>query len=447
MEQKRMLSRHLSTLKTLYARFHSLPATVAQLPMLLRSKLYVTSYYLIGSAIVSGAGGFFFWLLAAQVTTPAAIGVATAAISGAVLLSAIADAGLVTAALYFAAGSPARTAEYMNNAAGVTWLSVGVAAIIFVLGIPLWASGLLAIHNDGLLLITFVLFTLLNHFLLLQDAAMLARRTAAFVFWRNLACNAPPILLLVLLQPLQLANLPFVAYTLPNIVVSLVLGLAILPRSLPGYRYWGTIRLPLLGEMLRYALPTYAANLLWGATGLLMPLIAINTLPGSQAGAFAINWALLNLLLVLPRSVCTSVFVEGANQPGSLRRVVRQALLLIGGATLPAILLFWLLGPLVLSLFGAAYHDTSALPPLLLSVLPFGVNGVGFMLLRVQRRLPAAMAFAGLLTLVVSGLAVGLARSMGMSGLAWGWLLGHTVLALLAGLMMVYRLPNTASKS
>lgn len=441
-----MVSRHLSALRTAIGQVGG-SASLARLLALAHARLYVNTFYLIGSALIAGVGGFGFWVLAARRTTLEAVGITTAIISSAGLLSAIADMGLIAAAIYFAAAQPQRATGFANTAVAAAWAAVGVAAALFVAGSPLWAPALDLLRQDGWLLLLFMGFTLLNHQLMVQDSLILARQRAEFIFWRNVACSLPSIPLLLLMTP-QLGGLHglLAAYTLPNMLVSLAIGQYLLPRLLPGYRALGRLDRSLVGEMLAYSLPTFAANLLWGGAGLLFPLIAINLVGPSSAGSFAMSWALLSLALVLPRSICTSIFVEGSADATQLRRLTDQALQLILVAALPATLLLWVVGPLLLELFGPSYRDEGALRLLVCSIIPFGVNGVAFMALRIRRQLRAAMAYGGLLTAAPGLLAIGFAPHYGALGLAWGWLLGHTAVALAALLWAAQARPRRAQE-
>jgi len=390
--------------------------------------LYVNSYYLLGGTVASALFGFLFWALAARTTTAAEIGIATAAISSASLLISLCDLGLGTAVVYFAANRKEQATALVNAAISAGWVLSSLAAVIFLLGSPLWASGLLPLRNDFVLAVTFVAFTALSYLLTLQDAAMLSRRQAQFVFWRNLACNVPPVLLLMpLLYLVGTHRTPLLAFTLPNIVVAVLAGLLVLPRFFAEYRFFGRFDRSLLSSVASYSLATYGANLLWASTTYALPIIAINTLSAASTGYFYISWTLVNFTLVIPRAVVSSLFVEGAHMRTQMRRAAVQSLLLILALALPLMGLLWFGGHWLLGIFGEGYVNMPLLRLLLLSVFPFSINSIYIMYLRVKERLVQVVLFSGMVAAGIVGLSNLLAPRIGVQGLAWGWLLGHGI--------------------
>jgi O-antigen/teichoic acid export membrane protein len=399
---------------------------------LARSQLYTTAYYLIGGAAISALASLIFWMIATRLTSPAAIGSATAAVSAAALLAVVFDLGLSTTAAYLGAAQDS-TADRINAVVAIGWAVTGLAALVFVSGLPIWSPGLALFAHDPLLAGVLIAFSILNHQLMIQDGVMLARGKPAFVLWRTLLCNVPMIgLLFPALALTGELRAPFLAYTLPNIVVGLAAGLLVLPRAMPGYRLVGRLNLGLARELARFSLPSYGANTLWTGSALMLPLIAINRLSAAETGTFFVSWSLLSMILIIPRSVCAAVFIQGVIDEGQIVRSALRALALIAIGVIPLAMALWYGGGLALGLFGRPYLRLDILRPLLLSVAPFSINGVFFMYLRVRRRPTATLLFAGLAALSTIALSADLAGRFGLAGLAWGWALGHGLAALVA---------------
>ena len=95
-------------------------------------------------------------------------------------------------------------------------------------------------------------------------------------------------------------------------------------------------------------------------------------------------------------------------------------------------------GDYVLGLFGQAYVNLSLLRLLLLSVVPFTINSIYFVVLRVQRRLKQIIMFSALIAISILTLASTLVRAMGAEGLAMGWLLGHCLAAIVVSIIAVW---------
>jgi O-antigen/teichoic acid export membrane protein len=425
-----VLPKYLSTLTAYVADFNRGPADFTRR---VTSPLYVNSLYLLASTVASSALGFVFWLLAARATNAADIGIATAAIASVNLLMALCDLGLATALIYYAAIDRAQTTTLVNTIVATGWLCITITATVFLAGMRFWSPGLAPIGSEGTLVVVFIGYAAFNYILSLQDATMLSQGRASYVLWRNLACNVPSVLLLLPLAYLVggYGSL-FLAYGLPNIVVGVFVGLAVLPLYIQGYRFFGHIHRPTLTKIAAYGLANHTGNILWGIPAYVLPLIAVNTLTAEQTGYFFICWTIANFALIVPRMVTFSLFAEGSQNRSNLRSSSLHALLLILVLVVPVICVLWVWGDDVLGLFGRAYVNLSLLHLLLLSVVPFAINSIYFVVLRVQRRLKQIILFSILISISILTLASTLVRAMGAEGLAMGWLLGHSLAAIIA---------------
>lgn len=412
----------------------SLLAVRALAARLQDSRLLGSSVVLLASTLVSSGCGFFFWALAARMASQEAVALATAAVAVGGLLLSLVDLGLGPTIIARVGRDPHQGGPLINAAIAAGWLFSLVAALIFLIGIPLWAPGLLSLRHTPLLAITFVGFTVLSYLLTLQDAAMLAIGRSGFIFWRNLGCNGTPLLLLfpmtALVGPFAA---PLLAFCLPNVAVGLVAGAFVLPRTVAGYRLFGRLDLAQLRGIAADSLGMHAMGLVWGSMGFLLPIIAVNTVGLAGASSFAISWMLISVLLMVPRSVTGALFAAGAADLARLAAATRRAALMLATIGLPAALVLWLVGPTLLGFFGPDYINAPLLRILILATLPFTVNSVVFVVLRVQRCIGLGLLFVVFVAACTLALASILGARMGNIGLAWGWLAGQSVGALGAG--------------
>ena len=167
---------------------------------------------------------------------------------------------------------------------------------------PIWSPGLVPILSEGTLVLVFIAYAAFNYILSLQDAAMLSQGRASYVLWRNLACNVPSVLLLLPLAYLVggYGSL-FLAYGLPNIVVGVFVGLAVLPLYFQGYRFFGHIHRPTLSKIAPYGFANHTGNILGGISAYALPIIVVNTLTAEQTGYFFICWTIANFALIVPQ--------------------------------------------------------------------------------------------------------------------------------------------------
>jgi O-antigen/teichoic acid export membrane protein len=409
---------------------------VAYLRQRIALPLYINSFYLIGGTVASAGLGFLFWILAARSASAADVGVATAALASVNLLIALCELGLATSLIHFAVAERAESVRLLNSLVAAGWLCIGVVAAIFLAGLDWWSPGLMPLRSSWLLAGVFWAYTGFNYILALQDAAMLSRNRAGYVFWRNLACNIPSLLIVLpLLRLVGGYTALFLAYSVPNIVIGSIIGLIILPRQFAGYRFFGRLDWAAIAKIARYGLTNYLGNILWSLPTYVLPVIAVNTLPAEETGYFFINWTIANFILIAPRMISFSLFAEGSQNKKGFRSSALQSLLLIFTLSAPIVLLLWFQGAHILGLFGKGYIRMSLLRVLLLSIVPFSINSVFFVVLRVQRKLKQIILFSALTAAAALIAARLLVAAYGVDGLAIGWLFGHTLSALVVALV------------
>ena len=396
-----------------------------------RSSLFTNSFFLLGGTLVSAGAGFFYWLVAARLVPAEQIGVATAAIAGSQLIVSISDLGMGAALIHWAGRERQAPVNLINAVVPIYWVLGLSSAAVFVWGSPFWASGLVILRQDIFLLLFFMGFTVANCLFVAQDSAMLSVQRARFIFLRNLACNLPPLVLLVPASFVVEKNqLLFITYMLPNIVVGMSTSLWVLPRTFPGYRLFGQVQLATLFNFIPYGLNVHGANLLWASMNYLIPLIAINLLPASETGYFYISWTLLNFVLFIPRATTTALFVEGSQGKVSLELAAFRSLWFSWSLMVPLVVILWVGGPTILGLFGKDYIQISILQRLLLSTIPFSINSTYFIYLRVRQRLLFSTLFAALTAIVTITSVYTFSTAHGLVGLASGWSVGSMLVAL-----------------
>jgi O-antigen/teichoic acid export membrane protein len=404
----------------------------------LSSPLYRNSLYILAATGISSAAGFLFWLLAAQLTDAASIGVVSAALAAAALLKAAADLGLGTAMIYYGASGRESFAPLVNGVIGAGWLLSLLASIGFLFGLILPTGHLDYLSGDRVFAGALIAFAVFDFVLNLQDVAMIAQKRAAFVFWRTAACNIPPMLLVIPFSFLMEGHRAlFLAYTVPNLIVGLITGLIILPRQIKGYRFLGRLDMRLFARIARYGVANHGSNLLWAVPAMAMPIVALESLTPAAAGYFSINWTVTNFVLVAPRSVALSLFVETAHSPEKVGHAARRALALTAALILPAIAILWVGGPLLLGLFGRDFVDQTLLRILLLSTIPFALNGIYFAVIRAQALLAQVIGFSGFVAALSLGSAVIFGRQLPGHGIAVGWLVGQTLPVIVIGLSLL----------
>lgn len=414
---------------------------------LLASPLYVNSLYMLGGTAASGMLGFVFWMVAARWSSSFDVGLATTAIASATLVTALCDLGLSIALIRTITSQHRYLLTIVNTIGAAGWIVSGTSALVFIFGIPLFAPRLDLLRHDLFMCCLFILFIMMNYVLSLQDSIAMALRKASHLFWRNLACNLPSLLLLPIILPAvsDFRGL-LAAYFLPNLLVALYTGLFLMPRYLNGYRFFGSLKLTALKDILPYGIKNYVSNTLWGIAGFLLPIIAINVATPEATAQFFVIWTVFSFLLIIPRSVSASMFVEGNIQRGKLGIIALRAFALMVGIALPGMIFLWFFGSSILYLFGHTYVDTDLLRILLVSLPPFAVNSICFIVLRIKERGAHLIGYCFLVSMAILASASLLIPMYGLHGLALGWLAGHALMAIPAVVVGLYAMLRVARR-
>lgn len=378
-------------------------------------------------------------------TLSSSIGFASALIASSALLISLSDFGISVSILRYQTLTESPSA-LVNVAIRMALLLSSLAVLIFIVGLSSWTPALSTLRQSISLTALFFAYTASNMLMAYQDMAMLGVGKPQFVFWRTIACNVPPLLLLVGLLPLlNTGTVVVYAFMLPNVIVAIYTSSTVLPKALPGYRSLGTFDIDIVKRIWRYGLLNHVSNILWALPAYLLPILAVTWDSLNAGGIFAIVWALTGATFIVPRSVSTALFARMSQDKASRRHLIFAAGAIIFGLGLPMILMLWLVGPFLLGLFGKAYIESILLNILLLSYIPFAINTIFFSLLRVSKQTGWIAIFSAIYAAsMISALYI-CGKNAGIQGIAIGWLVGSTF-AVIPGLLILVLSENQIIK-
>lgn len=411
----------------------------------LSTPLYANSVYLMATSAASAALGFVFWVVAARLYAAEAIGLGSALLSAAALVSYVASLGLGMGLIRFLPDARGSVVALINSCFTITGFVALILAAIFLAGLPLWSPAMSFIWDNPGFAVAFVIFVTASSLYGLLSEVFVALRRAEFLLVQGILFGLLKLGLVVVLAGLFEAFGIFASWGLAA-TATLGLGLLLfLPRLLPAYRPVPTLRRQMANEMVRFSFANYLGTGLWSVPAWLLPLLVVNML-GSEVNAyFYISWAMASLLFAIPLSAATSLFAEGSHQEGYLARDALRSLKLILVLLLPAIAVMVVAGDKLLLLFGKEYSLNGAklLWVLALSAIPFSVNTLYLGIARVRKRLRDIILVAVAMTTGTLGLSYFLIPHLGISGPGAGWLVSQSVVAIVV-LPRVIRVLRTA---
>ncbi|MBI2888225.1 MAG: hypothetical protein HYY02_13615 [Chloroflexi bacterium] len=394
---------------------------------MLRQSLVANSLFLLTAVGVSNVGGFFFWLLAARFHSTEAVGQASALVSSAVLVSGLASLGLGFGFIQRYAVERPDAITAINTCMTVIFLLALALGGTYFIGLQWWSPALVPIPGGLLTVIFFLVITATGAMISLADFGFMAARRAGYVLGLNASHSTLRVGVLAATPALGVAGILTavgVAYLL-----TLLLVLFIFLRGLwPDYRPRVSLRWPVVQPLLKFSLVNHVASLLWGVPGAVMPLLVINQFGATATAHFYIVWAMAALIWAAPMAVSQALFAEGSANAALLRAHLRQALLLGGGLVLAGAAAAFLVGEQFLSLYGRSYAEEGAALLQVLALVSFPMALVyGYLgVLRVRRRLVELCLLSGLVAFGGPALALVLASSWGLMGVATGYALAVT---------------------
>jgi O-antigen/teichoic acid export membrane protein len=404
--------------------------------------LYRNAYALIGSNLLTAFSGYVFWIIAARRFSDESIGITSAIFSAMMLIGLISDLGFGVGLIRFLPTMQSiwEGNFFINRTFTMRLLFVTIVTAIFLAGIPWWTPGLTSLNQQSTLWLTFLFFVILNGIFTLSSSVFVALRRAIFVFLSALIFNAIKLILVVVSPSLSEIFILLFSVTLALLVTIIVELFIFMPKVREGYKPKINFHFSRSSDFLTYSASNQAANILIQLPVLVLPLLVINFL-GPQANArFYVAFMTAGLLRTAGLSISQSAFAESSNDSVNLFKNIRSSLWLsfliiaLGG------LIIYFLAPWILFSFGKEYSEqgTYILRWLIISVIPFILINLYFIIYRVRKNLKVLLLSCAVWAVISIGFSIIGIRSNELQGLAIGWTIGQFAALIINGLIFVW---------
>lgn len=408
-----------------------------------------SAYSLVINAAITAGLGIPFWVVAARLYEPAALGRGAALIAVMLEFSAICQLNMANAITRFLPSLARGTARALLVAYGVSGGAAAVVGVMFVLVAPTVSNEFGFLGGDWRLGGLYVVGLVAWGWFALQDAALTALRRAPWVPVENGVFGFLKLAALPALLGLGIGNGVFLAWTLPALLLIVPVNLFLFRRAIPEHlrtqRPRGSAVLARLGRhgLIRFMAQDYGATVLALAPTAVLPVLIVALLgPGANA-YFFIPYMMISTFNMLFFAASTSLVAEGALAEDRIRalaaKVARRFAVLLVAGTVTVIAA----APLILLPFGERYVEEST------SVLRLLACGSGFYavlvlyiaIARLQGQSGRILAVeAGKLPLILGGVIL-LSAPLGIQGVALAWLgsVGIVALAVAPALVRFFR--------
>ncbi|MHA6632081.1 lipopolysaccharide biosynthesis protein [Pseudonocardia sichuanensis] len=347
-----------------------------------------------------------FWILAARLYDPGAVGLNSALVSSMTLLGAAAQLNLGNALLRFVPVAGGRTRGLVVACYAVAIAAAAVAGAVFALGSSWWSPLLHAAfgasHGESQLLAFFVVSTPLWTVFVIQDYVLPAIKRATAVPLENLAFSVLKILFLGGAAVLGMRCGIAVAWVGATALIVLITTVW-LARLLP-CRSSADSATPAFAvrDITSFIRADYAGSVFLQVAVFGLPLVVLTRLGAEAAAVYGITWQIAYAFYLVVDGMGQSLVAHVAADPDQLetarRSMIGKAMLLL----VPGVLVCAVVAYPVLSLFGPFYADEGGLLLVLLalSAIPNAITWSTVWAARVRRDgrvlfwLPAAITSA-----------------------------------------------------
>lgn len=382
---------------------------------------------------VSSALGYLFWIIVARSFPADQIGIAAALIAAMMLIAAIAEAGTTRSLVQRlprlhddVSWSRTLTASALTGSVAAVVIAL-LAAVVVMPGLSPRLEVVGSSPGDAIIFAVGVGAWSLSQ---IADHVFIAERQTGNMVARNLVFGIVKI-------PIVVAAAAAIGHTAMVIFGSWVLGMAaglvlayVLLITRLSRRYRPTLT-GVAGE-LRDLTSTFAGNYMINLGGLLpaflLPIIVLTELSAAENAYFYVTWLLGGAFFTISFSVAMALFAEGSHDPKHLAEQTRSAVKIISALLAPVMLVFFLAGEKILSLFGSAYATNGETLLILLtaSAVPDAITNIFVARMRAleQLRVPAVLNLS--MAAVTIGGTFLLLDPMGLSGVGVAWLSAQT---------------------
>lgn len=374
--------------------------------------------------------GFVFWMVATRVYSEGDVGLASATISAISLLAMFGLLGFDIALIRFLPESKEPN-KIINTAISITGLFSIFLGMIFILGLQLkfWSPTLTYILDDVRFTIFFLLLVIAATINPLLNSSFLARRTAEYSFLNSLIFSILKIILIASLFSLTFLGI-LLSWGMAFILAASISIFVLLPRLYTKYIPRLMIKKKFINYMFNYSIGNYVAGIFGSLTGLLLPLIIIETLSLEETAYFSISWMIAYFLFTIPISISISLFAEGSIFEGNYKQNLKKAIRFTALLLSLGVLVVVLGSNIILSIgFGQSYSDNASdvLRLFAISSIPVSINSLYTASKRVEKRTKEIIIIYGFIAFGTIGMSILFLNQFGLIGVPIAWIITQTI--------------------
>ena len=398
--------------------------------------LFRHAYTLIVNTGLTSALGIIYWVVVARLFDSAEVGVNAAIISAIVFLAGLAQLNLRPMLGRFMPVAGVRSTRLASASYAASLLVAVVVGVVFLAGSSIWAGSgpIPAVRDDLALGVLFVACTMVWTVFALQDGLLVGLRATGWLTLENVAFGVAKLVVVTLFAVAGIGGGYAItaSWLLPMVVAVGLVNVLLFGRLIPAHvrRYPTPDRIATPQRILRFAAGDYLGSLFALSYVSLLPVIVIDQLGAVGGAQFYIVWVVAGSLQLIPPQMISSLTVDTAANPDTFQRQGRRMLVAMFRILLPVCLVAVVAAPVILAVFGPGYGDaTTLLRLLVLAIIPYSLNTLYLALARNTVRPRRIIVVQGALGLLIVGATVLLIGPLGLDGVGFAYLFGHSAVA------------------
>ena len=405
----------------------TIPKNTKELKQHLNDPLFNNSYFMMVSTIIGSILGFVFWMLVTRYYTPHDVGLATALISAANLLSAFSLLGFNFGILRFLPNEKDKT-DMINSCFTITFFFAVLLSSIFILCIGAWSPTLLFMRDSLIFSAVFIVFVFTNSLVRLQQTIFVALRSAELSFIQNITLSTLKLIFITFLVSFSILGI-ILSWTIAACIALIISTILILPMRVHSYLPIPTIKKKMIKDMFQISFGNYIAENFAVIPNSVLPLMIIVVLTPEMNAYFFMTLSILNILLMVPVAINGSLFVEGSYAPDKFRNNTIKALKFTFLLIIPMIFGIFIFGDKLLLLFGTTYSENAyyVLCVLVLSIIPFTINKLYMTIKNIQLKVKSILYLNVLISILTIAISYLLMLKIGLIGVAIGYTLAQGI--------------------
>ena len=373
------------------------------------------------------ASGFFFWIIAARFYSIEDVGVATALMSSLGLVMLFSRFGFDHSIIRYLPIYDKN--KVFNSCLIITTISTILVGFIYILSVNYFSSSL-SFMQDFKFVMIFLVFAVMNSITSIIGNAFVAIRNGGLFFIQNVlqGVRVPLLIPLVFLGSFGIFGSVGISYLVATFFSFLTI------KKHMGLNF--KIDRAFIKESLSYSSGNYISHVLMVSPTLILPILILNLSGEIETAKYYIAYAIGNLVLIIPDSLGTSLFVEGSHGE-SLKKNIKKALIAIYSFLIPSVIFLYFFGDILLGFFGKNYMEAfELLRYFALSSFFVVAYSLFVPIQKVRMKIESIVKLNLLRFLLLLGLSYVFISIFGIVGAGYAWMLTHAVLGMLIYLLV-----------